>query len=93
MRSKPARRYGGGGSSGTPVGLRQALHGREVEGEGEGSRRGQWIGCPLRLLSIYIGGGMWPALAPPPREGVVAKEGRSALQAKWRALPFRVFHP
>ena len=54
----PAARRRGGGSSGIPAGLRQAQAGMKRCHGREGGARA-WGAAPMRLPTIYRGGGVW----------------------------------
>jgi hypothetical protein len=58
MGSWPARRHGGDGGHDDPVGLRQAVPGGDGSGEGKGLRQARGA-APMRLPTIYRGGGGW----------------------------------
>ena len=47
MRSGPTRRYGGGGGSGIPAGLRQARTGETWEELGEAMGKGEQVAAPM----------------------------------------------
>ena len=88
MRSEPARRRGGGGGSGIPAGLRQALPETRWEelGERERPRVEGWL-PPCAPPLYYIGWrGRGAALQVPPRVGGSQGEGVPS-KSKWSAYP------